>query len=73
MSKVDNQMHYAYCASNPLRFIDPFGLAYRATTDSTGSYTGFTWVDDSEAYDENGNLLDGYFEKAILFSDNIWI
>jgi hypothetical protein len=53
-----------------LRYIDPFGLAYQPIADSTGTYTGFSWVDDSEAYDENGNLLDGYFEKAILFSDN---
>jgi RHS repeat-associated protein len=61
---------YNFCANNPLRYIDPFGLAYRTTTDSTGNYNGFEWVDDAEAYDEDGNLLDGYFEKAILFRDN---
>ena len=53
-----------------MRFIDPTGMAYRPTKDEDGNYSGFEWVDDSEAYDENGALKDGFFEKAILFQDN---
>jgi hypothetical protein len=62
-----NESPYVYVGNNPMIMIDPDGMAYRPTQDSTGAYTGFEWVDDSEAYDDEGNLLDGYFERAILF------
>jgi RHS repeat-associated protein len=65
-----NESPYVYVGNRPTIMIDPDGMAYQATTDSTGAYTGFSWVDDSQAYDDDGNLKDGYFEKAILFSDN---
>ena len=65
-----NESPYCYVGNKPTMMIDPDAMAYRATTDSTGAYTGFEWVDDSEAYDEDGNIKDGFFEKAILFSDN---
>ena len=29
--------------------IDPDGMAYRPTKDSTGAYNGFEWEDDKEA------------------------
>jgi RHS repeat-associated protein len=61
---------YVYVGNKPMIMIDPDGMAYRPTKDSTGAYNGFEWVDDKVAYDKNGKLLDGYFEKAILFSDN---
>jgi RHS repeat-associated protein len=62
-----NESPYVYVANDPMNMIDPDGMAYRPTQDSTGAYTGFEWVDDSEAYDDEGNLLDGYFERAIFF------
>ena len=33
-------------------------------------YTGFEWVDDEDSYDEDGNLKEGLFERAIFFSDD---
>jgi RHS repeat-associated protein len=68
--KYYNISPYAYCANNPLRYIDPTGLAYRPKKNEDGEYDGFEWVDDLEAYDENNVLKDGYFDKAILFVDN---
>ena len=49
---------YAYCAADPVNFIDPTGMQWRATkNEKTGKYTGYEWVDPSESYDSGGKLL----------------
>lgn len=75
--KAENYYHlspYTYCANNPVAFVDPNGEAWRPTICMLPSglfyYTGFEWVDDEDSYDEEGNLKEGLFEQAILFSDN---
>lgn len=67
---------YAYCAGDPVNLVDPDGEAWKPTMhtnliDGTSYYTGFEWIDDSESYDENGNLKQGLFRQAIFFSDNM--
>ena len=61
---------YAYCAADPVNFIDPTGMQWRATkNEKTGKYTGYEWVDPSESYDSGGKLLPGLYEQAIFFSN----
>ena len=67
---------YAYCAGDPVNLVDPDGEAWKPTKhsnliDGTSYYTGFEWIDESESYDENGNLKQGLFNQAIFFSDNL--
>jgi hypothetical protein len=40
---------YVYVGNNSMILIDPDGMAYRPTKDSTGAYNGFEWEDDKEA------------------------
>ena len=62
---------YAYCANNPMKYIDPDGEAWRLTRDDyTGEYTGYQWVDPEYSYNEDGTLKPGLYEQAIFFSDN---
>mgnify|MGYP003306111131 FL=1 len=65
---------YGYCANNPIKYIDPNGLAWRPIygLDKGGDviYTGYEWVPESESYDEEGNLKSGLYSQAIFFSDN---
>jgi RHS repeat-associated protein len=67
---------YTYCAGDPVNLVDPDGEAWKPTMhtnliDGTSYYTGFEWIDESESYDENGNLKQGLFRQAIFFSDNM--
>ena len=67
---------YTYCAGDPVNLVDPDGEAWKPTMhsnliDGTSYYTGFEWIDESESYDENGNLKQGLFNQAIFFSDNM--
>jgi len=68
--KFIDESPYCYVGNSPQIMIDPDGMAYKPTKDDDGNYNGFTWVEDEEAYDEDGNLKDGFFEKAILFTNN---
>lgn len=62
---------YSYCGGNPVMFVDPDGEAWRLIiSEETGRASGYEWVDESEAYDDDGNLLDGLYHQAIYFSDN---
>ena len=60
---------YLYCAANPMKYIDPTGKAWRPLTDDSDVLTGFEWVDPTDSYDEDGNLLEGLYEQAIFFSN----
>lgn len=41
---------YAYCANNPLRYIDLTGMSYGAFYDQGGTYLGTDGVDDGKVY-----------------------
>ena len=65
---------YAYCANNPIRYIDPTGEAWKETylEDDDGNKipNGYEWIDEKDSYDKSGKLLDGLYVQAIFFSDN---
>ena len=65
---------YAYCAGNPIKNIDPDGLAWRPTYDEdhdgNRTYNGYEWIDAAESYNESGTLKAGLYAQAIFFSDN---
>lgn len=65
---------YVYCANNPLRYIDPSGLAWKPTynTDHDGrtTYNGYEWIPEEDSYNEDGSLKKGLYAQAIFFSDN---
>jgi hypothetical protein len=62
---------YAYCLNNPVKLVDPDGMAWKSTmNEETNEYTGYEWIDPSQSYDENGILKQGLYEQAIFFSDN---
>jgi hypothetical protein len=60
---------YAFSENRVIDGVELEGLEYKATKDKESNYSGFEW-DPDNAYDDNGNLNEGYFEKAILFKDN---
>lgn len=65
---------YVYCANNPLKYIDPNGLAWRLTYDEdhdgNRTYNGYEWIPEGESYNEDGSLKKGLYSQAIFFSDN---
>lgn len=63
---------YLYCAGNPVKFVDPDGRAWAPKYDMLykGCVIGYTWVDESIAYDDNGKLKEGLYHQAIFFADN---
>jgi RHS repeat-associated protein len=67
--KYPHNSPYAFSENRLIDGVELEGLEYRATKDKDGNYNGFEW-DPDNAYDDKGNLNEGYFEKAILFEDN---
>lgn len=65
---------YAYCAGDPVNYVDPFGLAWRQTSivleKGNRIPNGYEWVGEKDSYDKDGNLLEGLYHQAIFFSDN---
>ena len=62
---------YAYCANNPVKYVDPDGEAWKPTfNEETGEYTGYQWIDPKYSYNSDGTLKDGLYEQAIFFSEN---
>jgi len=65
---------YSYCLNNPLKYTDPSGQAWRQTYDEDHDgnriFNGYEWVDETDSYDQDGNLLPGLYSQALFFSDN---
>ncbi len=64
---------YAYCANNPVRYIDPTGMAWRPTYDTADGVeviNGYEWIEEEESYNEDGTLKAGLYTQAIFFSTN---
>jgi RHS repeat-associated protein len=59
---------YAFAENRPVDGIDLEGLEWKAVNDRDGKAAGFKW-DPDNARDVKGNLKDGYFVTAILFSE----
>lgn len=59
---------WSHCAANPVNLIDADGAEWKAIKDQYNNTTGYEWVEASEAYDKDGNLLPGMFKTAILFT-----
>ncbi|GHV15291.1 hypothetical protein FACS1894169_06230 [Bacteroidia bacterium] len=72
--KYPNISAYAYCALNPVKFVDPDGEAWKPShytkINGTKVPTGFSWVEKENSYQANGKLKEGLYEQAIFFSDN---
>ena len=67
-SDYPSQSPWSHCAANPLNFIDPDGMEWRQKEDAYGYTLEYEWVEEKDARDENGNLLAGVYEMAILFT-----
>ena len=69
--KFYSTSQYGFCAGNPLRFVDPDGLAWKPTFYVNGlgdkKINGYEWVDDNLAFDANGNLLPDLYEAVVWF------
>ena len=50
---------YAYCANNPLKFVDPTGMVYGDYYSRTGEWLGNDGIDDNKIYlqDDNGTTF----------------
>lgn len=64
--KYPNSSPYAYCAGNPINYIDPTGEAWYKVDYPDGSYDIF-WVDTDIVTDEQGRLYPGCYESFIEF------
>jgi len=62
---------YVYCNNNPVKYIDPTGLAWRSTNNqNTGEQTGYEWVPEDQSYNKDGSLKTGLYAQAIFFGEN---
>lgn len=58
---------YAFSENRVIDGIELEGLEWKATKDKEGNYSDFEW-DPDNAYDDDGNLNDGYFKTAVKFT-----
>jgi RHS repeat-associated protein len=55
---------YAYCAGNPMRYIDPTGMKFGDYYRNDGVYLGSDGIDDNKVYLASGINADGSFENS---------
>ncbi|MEO8932892.1 MAG: RHS repeat-associated core domain-containing protein [Xanthomarina sp.] len=60
---------YAFSENRVIDGVELEGLEYKSVKDDNDNVTGFEW-DPDNAYNDKGNLKDGYYERAIEISDN---
>lgn len=71
VEKYYSMSPYAYCANNPVNFIDLDGRAWRPTFDmdhnGTRTYNGYEWIPNEQSYDKMVTFWLVYIHKLFSF------